>query len=211
MLAWNYGYPRVMSSYYFSSSDQGPPHVENDVYQVRWHWFWRTTFAPHSVMLHLIIVPNIACILFHLHEAPLASRSRITSHVFCGTFLSGSSVLKFAQNFTLIIAFVFVLSLIYTLTGLILFFYGTPVTFHFRLNPRNLIAHIKHVKHHPAGCVSIVGKRSVAWRYSAIMSWIQRRQFSTLRTSFLHFHVTAKAFSPQTMATVRGARELHIE
>ncbi|KHJ79706.1 hypothetical protein OESDEN_20639, partial [Oesophagostomum dentatum] len=25
MLAWNYGYPRVMSSYYFSKNDQGPP------------------------------------------------------------------------------------------------------------------------------------------------------------------------------------------
>uniref|UniRef100_A0A914ZYN9 Alpha-amylase n=1 Tax=Parascaris univalens TaxID=6257 RepID=A0A914ZYN9_PARUN len=25
MLAWNYGYPRVISSYYFISSDQGPP------------------------------------------------------------------------------------------------------------------------------------------------------------------------------------------
>lgn len=25
MFAWNYGYPRVISSYYFISSDQGPP------------------------------------------------------------------------------------------------------------------------------------------------------------------------------------------
>jgi alpha-amylase len=26
MLAYNYGIPRVMSSYYFGSTDQGPPH-----------------------------------------------------------------------------------------------------------------------------------------------------------------------------------------
>ncbi|KAK6055052.1 hypothetical protein COOONC_07442 [Cooperia oncophora] len=25
MLAWSYGYPRVMSSYYFTTRDQGPP------------------------------------------------------------------------------------------------------------------------------------------------------------------------------------------
>lgn len=29
MLAWNYGYPRVMSSYYFSYSDQSPPAGSN--------------------------------------------------------------------------------------------------------------------------------------------------------------------------------------
>ena len=28
-LAWNYGLPRVMSSYHFSSSDDGPPHDAN--------------------------------------------------------------------------------------------------------------------------------------------------------------------------------------
>lgn len=25
MLAWPYGYPRVMSSFYFTNNDQGPP------------------------------------------------------------------------------------------------------------------------------------------------------------------------------------------
>ena len=34
MLAWNYGYPRVMSSYYFSSSDQGPPSSGAPYYNV---------------------------------------------------------------------------------------------------------------------------------------------------------------------------------
>ena len=29
MLAWPYGYPRVMSSYYFDDPDQGPPHDGN--------------------------------------------------------------------------------------------------------------------------------------------------------------------------------------
>ncbi|CAD5215748.1 unnamed protein product [Bursaphelenchus okinawaensis] len=30
MLAWNYGYPRVMSSFYFDNSVQGPPHAGRD-------------------------------------------------------------------------------------------------------------------------------------------------------------------------------------
>ena len=32
MLAWTYGFPRVMSSFYFSSSDQGPPHDKSPGY-----------------------------------------------------------------------------------------------------------------------------------------------------------------------------------
>lgn len=32
MLAWNYGYPRVMSSYYFTDKSQGPPNHGPDTY-----------------------------------------------------------------------------------------------------------------------------------------------------------------------------------
>lgn len=35
MLAWSYGYPRVMSSFYFSYSDQGPPSTGAPNYAVR--------------------------------------------------------------------------------------------------------------------------------------------------------------------------------
>jgi alpha-amylase len=31
MLAFEYGYPRVMSSYFFSDKDQGPPNVNGNI------------------------------------------------------------------------------------------------------------------------------------------------------------------------------------
>jgi alpha-amylase len=34
MLAWPYGLPRVMSSYYFSTHDQGPPHLGGPYFNV---------------------------------------------------------------------------------------------------------------------------------------------------------------------------------
>lgn len=34
MLAWPYGIPRVMSSYYFDSHDQGPPHMGGPYFNV---------------------------------------------------------------------------------------------------------------------------------------------------------------------------------